>query len=130
MHILARRRDLQSIASEVGIRFGAVQSILTDILHMSKVLARWVPRMLTDDQKRTRLDISMLLLSRYEDDPGDFIERFVTQDYIWVHYFDPVKNAEQTMEVILDIHCIRTEHNLNNSESPCCRIPPPNFSSI
>ena len=47
---------------------------------MSKVSASWVPRMLTDDQKRTRLDISMSLLSRYEDDPGNFIEQVVTQD--------------------------------------------------
>ena len=45
-----RRQDLQSIASKVGISFGAVQSILTDILGMSKILVRWVPRMLTDDQ--------------------------------------------------------------------------------
>ena len=52
-----RRRDLQSIASEVGISFGAVQTILTDILGMSKVSARRVPRILTDDQKRSRLDI-------------------------------------------------------------------------
>ena len=40
MHTLVicdRRRDLQSIASEVGISFGAVQSILTGILGMSKV---------------------------------------------------------------------------------------------
>ena len=38
-----KRQDLQSIAtcSEVGIRFGAVQSILTDILGMSKILACW-----------------------------------------------------------------------------------------
>ena len=53
MHTLVmcdRRQDLQSIASKVGISFGAVQSILTDILGMSKVLARWVPRLLTDDQ--------------------------------------------------------------------------------
>ena len=47
-----RRRDLQSIASEVSISFGAVQKNLTDVLGMSKVSARWVPRMLTDDQKR------------------------------------------------------------------------------
>ena len=46
-----RRRDLRSIASEAGISFGAVQTILTDILGMSKVSARWVTRMLTDDQK-------------------------------------------------------------------------------
>ena len=42
----------------MGISFGTVQTILTDILSMSKVLARWVPRMLTDDQNRCRLDIS------------------------------------------------------------------------
>ena len=44
--------------------------------------------MLTDDQKRICLDISRYLLSRYEDDPGDFI-RVVTQDETWVHHFDP-----------------------------------------
>ena len=59
-----RRRDLQNIAREVGIRCGAVQSILTDILGMSKVSARWVPRMLTDGQKKTQHDISRYLLSR------------------------------------------------------------------
>ena len=39
MHTLVmcdKRRDLQSIANEVGISFGAVQSILTNILGMSK----------------------------------------------------------------------------------------------
>ena len=79
------RRNLQDIASEVGISFGAVQSILTDILGMSKVSARLVPRMLTEDQKRSRLDISRYLLSRYEDDPEEFMDRVVTQDETWVH---------------------------------------------
>ena len=83
-----RRRDLRSIAGEVAISFGAVQSILTDILGMSKVPARRVPLMLTDDQKKTWLDISSYLLSRYEDDPGDLIERVVTQDETWVDHFD------------------------------------------
>ena len=52
---------------------------------MSKVSARWVTGMLTDDQKRAQLD----LLSHYEDDPSDFIERVVTQDETWAHHFDP-----------------------------------------
>ena len=55
--ICDRKRNLRSIASELGIRFGAEQSILTDILGMSKVSVGWVTRMLTDDQKRTWLDI-------------------------------------------------------------------------
>ena len=91
-----RWRDLRSIASEVGIRFWAVQLILTDILGM----ARLVPQMLTDDQKRTRLNISRYLQSRYEDDSVDFIERVVTQDETWVHHFDTeLKMQSKTMEV-------------------------------
>ena len=34
---------MRSIAREVGIRFGAVQSTLTDILGLSMVSTRWVP---------------------------------------------------------------------------------------
>ena len=82
-------RDLRSIASEMGISFGAVQSILNDILGMSKVSAKWVLQMLTDDQESTWLDISRYLQSRYEDDPSAFIERAVTQDETWVHHLDP-----------------------------------------
>ena len=29
------------------------------------------------------------ILSSYEDDPGDFIERVVTHDETWAHHFDP-----------------------------------------
>ena len=65
---------------------------------MSKVSARWVPRILTDDQKRSRLDISMYLLSRSEDDPGDFIDRVVTQDEAWVHHSDP-ESKMQSMQL-------------------------------
>ena len=64
-----------------------VQLIITDILGISKVQSRWV--MLTDDQKRTQLDISRYLLSRFEDDLCDFIKRVVTQDETWTHHHDP-----------------------------------------
>ena len=57
--------------------FWAEQSILTDILGMSEVSARWVLRMLTIIQKRTRLDMSRYLQSHYEVDPV-FIERVDT----------------------------------------------------
>ena len=66
--------NLRSIASEVGISSWAAQSILTNILGRSNVTARWVLRMLTDDQNRTGRYISRCLLSRYEDDMGNFLE--------------------------------------------------------
>jgi hypothetical protein len=52
-----RRRDLQSIAREVGASFGSFQAILTDVYDMSKVSAEWVPRQLAGDQNRTMLNI-------------------------------------------------------------------------
>ena len=61
----------------------------TEILGMSKVSARWLPRMLTDDQIKIQQDIFRFLLSLYEDDPCDFIRRVVTQDEPWDHHFDP-----------------------------------------
>ena len=64
---------------------------------MFKVSARWVPRMLTEDQKRNRLDISRYLLSRYEDDPKEFMDRVVTQDETWVHHFDS-ESKKQNMQ--------------------------------
>ena len=93
-----KSRDLRSIARKVGIIFGAVQSILADILGMSMGLARWILQMLTDDQKRTRLNISRYLLCCYEVDPWIFIERVVTHDETLVHHFAQSQNAEQTMQ--------------------------------
>ena len=60
--IMCDRRSLCDIARQIGISFGAVQSILAYILGMSIVSARWVFRMLTKNQK-SRLDISKYLLS-------------------------------------------------------------------
>ena len=54
-------------------------------LSMSKVSARWVPRLLTPDQKLTRLVMSETNLARFEADPDCFVERFFTQDECWVH---------------------------------------------
>ena len=50
------------MARQIGIRSGAVQSVLTDILGMSKVSARWVPRMLTPKIK-IRADLIFLSIS-------------------------------------------------------------------
>ena len=42
----------------------------------------------------TFLDISI----RYEYDPGDFIDRVVTQDETWIHHFDP-ESKMQSMQL-------------------------------
>ena len=72
-------------------------NILSKELGMTKVSARWVPHLLTPDQMRTRLLMSRENLERFEADPANFMERFLTQDECWVHHFEP-ETKKQSMQ--------------------------------
>ena len=74
-----------------------MENILHIELGMSKVLARWVPRLLTPDQELTRLVMSEANLAIFEADPDRFVERFLTQDECWVHHFEP-ETKRQSMQ--------------------------------
>ena len=89
-----REKKLREKARQIYMNFGTVQHILTDILGMSKVSARWVPRMLTKDQKKSRLGISKYFLSLYEGHAEKFMRRVVC-DPRW--NFGPQK-AQYAME--------------------------------
>nr|XP_032528131.1 uncharacterized protein LOC116778294 [Danaus plexippus plexippus] len=65
-------------------------------MHMKKVSARWVPRMLTDEQKKKRVDISRVNLQKFQADKENFLSRFVTMDETWIHHFDP-ETKQQSM---------------------------------
>ena len=67
-----RRISIDCIAQEVGLSYGTVHTILHEHLDMSKVCARWVPRMLTPDMKAIRVNTSTALLTRYNADPTSF----------------------------------------------------------
>ena len=84
-----RRVTERYIASTVGILQERVHSILTEDLEMRKLSARWVPRLLTVDQKHNRRTLSHTNLNLFEEDPANFPRRFVTMDETWVHHFTP-----------------------------------------
>ena len=70
-----RRLKVRQIAETLGISYGSVETILHEKLGMSKVCARWVPRMLTPLQKADRVEASKDLLACYESDPAEFCAR-------------------------------------------------------
>ena len=45
-----RRITIEAIVQKIHVSHGAVQNIIHNVLHMSKVSARWVPRLLTPMQ--------------------------------------------------------------------------------
>ena len=82
-----RRVTERYIASAVGFSQERVHSILTEDLEMRNLSARWVPRLLIVDQKHTRRTLSSTNLNLFEEDPANFLKRFVTMDETWVHHF-------------------------------------------
>ena len=92
-----RRLTISHLANVISISRERVENILHNELGMSKVSARWVPRLLTPDQKLTRLVMSEANLARFEVDPDRFVERFLTQDECWVHHFEP-ETKRQSMQ--------------------------------
>jgi histone-lysine N-methyltransferase SETMAR len=59
-----RRLTVKQIAANAGISVGSVDTILHDDLKMRKVSARWVPRMLTDENKASRVAMCQPMFSR------------------------------------------------------------------
>ncbi|CAK1591719.1 unnamed protein product [Parnassius mnemosyne] len=91
-----RKVTIRHVAEVTGISYGSVQRILANELHMKKVSARWVPRMLTDEQKKNRVDISRVNLEKFQADQEKFLFRFVTMDETWIHHFEP-ETKQQSM---------------------------------
>jgi len=56
---------------------------------MKKLYARWVPPLLTADQKRTRIKISEQCLERFSKNKTNFVHRFITMDETWIHHYTP-----------------------------------------
>ena len=50
-----RRVGKRSLTENFMVSYGTMQTIITDDLKMVKKSARWVPRLLNDDQKQTRV---------------------------------------------------------------------------
>ena len=91
------RLIISHLANVISISHKLVENILHNELGMSKVTARWVLRLLTRDQKLTRLIMSEANMARFEADTDCFVERFLTQDECWVHHFEP-ESKRQSMQ--------------------------------
>jgi DNA-binding Xre family transcriptional regulator len=68
-----RRMKVCEIAETIGISKEHVGYILHEELGMKKLCARWVQRLLTADQKRTRMKISEQCLVRFNKNKTDFV---------------------------------------------------------
>jgi histone-lysine N-methyltransferase SETMAR len=91
------RVKVREIASAVGISSEWVHNILHQHLNMRKLSARWVPQLLTVDQKRNRVRRSKDNLQLFQRNPQDFRHCFISVDETWIHHYTP-ETKEQSKQ--------------------------------
>ena len=66
---------------------------------MRELCAKWLPRLITIEQKQRRDYVSIECLAMLHNNTADFLRPFTTMDDTWVHHFLPeMKEQEQKME--------------------------------
>ncbi|UYV81002.1 hypothetical protein LAZ67_19002479 [Cordylochernes scorpioides] len=78
--MLDRRMTVRRIEETLGILKTTVDRIMREHLGLGQLSARWVPKLLTPDQKAVRRKLSSDNLALFEANPEEFVNRFVTMD--------------------------------------------------
>lgn len=74
-----------------------IHEIVTEKLGYHKFCARWVPKLLTDVHKTTRMSSAIDFLFRYDLEGEEFLNRIVTGDETWVSYVN-TETKQQSMQ--------------------------------
>ena len=86
-----RKLKLRGIADILKISEGNVFTILHESLGMRKLFSKWVPRLLTPDQKQQRVENWKRCLELFKWGKEDFLRRYVPIDETWIHHYTPEK---------------------------------------
>jgi len=82
-------------SDKLGLSFCSVQSLLTEDLGMKCVTVKFFPKLLTVEQKETRLVVARNLLQCADQD-ANFIKTMITSDVSWVCEYDPEIKAQSS----------------------------------
>ena len=75
-----RKLKLREITATLEISEGSVFTIFHESLRMSKFFSKWVPRLLTPDQKEQHVEDSERCLKLFKGSKKDFLRRQITMD--------------------------------------------------
>jgi len=89
-----RKVKLIEVAETLKISKERVGHIIHEYLDMRKLCAKWVPRVLTIDQKQKRCDDSEQCLAIFNRNKDEFFRRYITMDETWIHHYTPESNRQ------------------------------------
>jgi hypothetical protein len=65
-----------------------------EYLDMRKLCAKWVPRVLTIDQKQQRFDDLEQCFAIFNHNKDEFFRRYITMDEAWLLFYIPESNRQ------------------------------------
>ena len=80
---------MQEIEELRGIHSSSVSKILCERLGVRKICVRWVPHLLTDEQKQSRVRLASQVIEKYDRCDPRRLEEIVTGDETWIYHFQP-----------------------------------------
>ena len=112
-----------------------------DRLGLRKTCACWVPHLLTDEQKQSRVRLASQVIEKYDKSDPRRLEEIVTGDETWIYHFQPDSKAKNRVWVSSESNtpvtarrCKTSNRMLNaiffDSKGPVLQSPVPKGSSV
>ncbi|GFR98342.1 transposase [Elysia marginata] len=79
--------SVRELSDTNGLSYGTVHTIITEYLRLKKVFVRWIPHLLTVDQKRERVRCAVELLNTFEPLGLKRLSDIVPGDETWFPFF-------------------------------------------
>ena len=132
---------VQEIDELSGIHSLSVLKILRERLGLRKICARWVPHLLTDEQKQSWVRLASQVIEKYNKCDPRRLEEIVTGDETWIYHFQPDSKAKNKVWVssegdrpVIARRCKTSSRMLYaiffGSKGPVLQIPVPKDSSV
>ena len=83
----SRRVSIETISARFDVSVGTVHTIIREELKMWKICAKFVPRVLREDQKERRCHDSREMVELINSDPAE-LDALVTCNESWVYSYD------------------------------------------
>ena len=80
--------DIETIGAQFDVSVGTVRTIIREELEMRKICAKFVPRVLREDQKERRCHDSREMVELINSGSA-VLDALVTCDESWIYFYDP-----------------------------------------
>ena len=122
---------MQEIEELIGIHSSSVLKIFHE---RRKMCAHWVPHLLTDEQKQSRVRLASQVIEKYDKCDPRRLEEIVIGDETWIYHFQPDSKAKNKVWVssegdrpVISRHCKTSNRMLYviffDSKGPVLQIP-------